>query len=150
MHNPTILTSTPIFLSDFFPIIPVFHLEKQMFPYLEMHVGPWKQCPPSIITNPSLFFSVFFSDFYCHFSSRIALFSIFGSVHWTLKQYPSIMTTIPTLFFQNFHYFSFSIATLYIFGNVCWTLNTMLNMVTNHPPFFLRFFRCFIAIFHSA
>src|ERR1700749_1425165 len=64
----------------------------QMFPYLAMHVGPWKQCPPSIITNPSLFSSVFF----CHFSSRKALFSIFGSVHWTLKEYPSIMTIIPT------------------------------------------------------
>ena len=40
--------------------MPVFHLEMQMFPYLEMYIGPWKQCPPSIITNPSLFFSVFF------------------------------------------------------------------------------------------
>ena len=51
------------------------------------------------------YFFLIFSDFYCHFSSRKALFSIFGSVHWTLKQYPSIMTTILTLFFQYFHYF---------------------------------------------
>ena len=79
------------FFSDFFPyFIPVFHLEMKMFPYLEMPIGSWKQCPPSIITNPSLFFFLIFSLFYCHFSSRKAFFSIFGSVHWTLKQYPSI------------------------------------------------------------
>ena len=59
MHHPTILARTP----NFFPIIPVFHLEMQMFPYLEMHVGPWKQYPPSIITNPSLFFFWFFLYF---------------------------------------------------------------------------------------
>ena len=136
MHHPTILTSTP----NFFPIIPVFDLEMQMFPYLAMHVGPWKQCPPSIITNPSPFFSDF-SVFYCHFSSRKAYFSIFGSVHWTLKEYPSIwQSSLLSLFYW---YFSFSIATLFIFGNVCWTLNTMRNIVTNHPPFFPLFFRIF-------
>ena len=107
MHHPTILARTP----NFFPIIPVFHLEMQMFPYLEMRVGPWKQCSLSIITNPSLFFFWFFSVFYCHFSSRKAFFSIFGSVHWTLKQYPSIISNDnhPVFFspFSSwfFHYF---------------------------------------------
>ena len=75
-----------IFFWFFLYFMPVVHLEMQMFPYLEVHIGPWNQCPPSIITNLSLIFSIF----YCHFSSRKACFSIFGSVHWTLKQYPSI------------------------------------------------------------
>ena len=138
------------FFSDSFRIIPVFHLEMQMFPYLEMHVGPWKQCPPSIITNPSLFFFCISLPF---FIQKSIVFHI-----WKCALDPETIPihhdNHPYTFFPKFSlsswYFSFSIATLYMFGNVCWILNTMPNMVTNHPPFFLRFFRCFIAIFHSA
>jgi len=40
--------------------IAIFHQEMQMFPYLEMHTGPWT---PNIITNNPLFFSPFFPLF---------------------------------------------------------------------------------------
>ena len=74
-------------------------------------------------------------------TSITACRSLFGSVHWTLKQYSSITSDDNhPYFFVIFSlfcwYFSFSIAGLSIFGNVPLTLKTMPNMVTNHPPFF--------------
>ena len=90
------------------------------------------------------YFLLIFSVFYCYFSSRKALCSIFGSVHWTLKEYPSIMTIIPT--FTILLVFFIQHSYTFLFGNVRWTLNTMPNMVTNHPPFFPLFFRIFFTI----
>ena len=65
-----------LILFHFLSIIPVFDLEMQMFPYLEMHVGPWKQCPPSIITNPSLSFSDFFCVLLLFFIQKSIVFLI--------------------------------------------------------------------------
>jgi len=62
--------------------IAIFHQEMQMFPYLEMHIGPWLN-PPNIITNHPLFFSIF-SLFYSYFSFSMATISIFGTMQWTL------------------------------------------------------------------
>ena len=45
------LPSTIPILSWFFPyFIAIFHLEKRIFPYLEVHPGPWKQPPTSSST----------------------------------------------------------------------------------------------------
>ena len=109
MHHPTILTTTPIFFwfSPYF--IPVFHLEMKMFPYLEMPIGSWKQCPSSIITNLSLFF--FFCFFFLYF---IAIFHpekyffpylevCTGS--WNSTHPSPVMTMIPTFFVIFFCYF---------------------------------------------
>ena len=125
--------------------MPVFHLEMQMFLYLEMHIGPWKQCPPSIITNPSLFFSVFFLYFIAIFHPEKNFFLYLEGCTgpWNSTHLSPVMTTIPIFFaiFSPFYwYFSCSIAALSIFGDVHWTLKTMPNMVTNHPPFFPLFF----------
>ena len=94
MHHPTILARTP----NFFPIIPGFHLNVSIF-------GNACWTLETVLSQHHHQSIPIFSVFYCHFSSRKALFSTFGSVHWTLKQYPSIMRITPTLFFQFFHYF---------------------------------------------
>ena len=38
-------------------ISPIFHLQKHPFPYLEVHSGPWKECPmvsPAVSTTAEL------------------------------------------------------------------------------------------------
>ena len=52
------------FFHHFFSIfLSYFHPELQIFPYLGMHTGPWKQHPlrPNTITNHPLFLSHFFT-----------------------------------------------------------------------------------------
>ena len=56
------------FLILFFYFIPIFHVEMQMFPYLEMYIGPWKHCPRLSPTIPH--FSLIFWLFYCYFSVK--------------------------------------------------------------------------------
>ena len=45
--SPTVSTIPYFFLSIFPYFIAIFHLEKRLFPYLEVRTGPWKQCPTS-------------------------------------------------------------------------------------------------------
>ena len=151
MHHPTILTTTPIFFWFFPYFMPVFHRE--------MHIGPWKQCPPSITTNPSLFFSDFFLYFIAIFHPEKHFFSIFGSVHWTLKQYPSITSN------DNYPYFFcyvFAILLIFFMQHSrtfhIWkcALDPENHAQYGHQPspilslIFFLFYGYFIAIFHSA
>ena len=58
-----------------------FHPKLQMFPYLDMHTGPWKQHPfPQHHHQPSPIFFLIFRLFYCYFSFSIAKLSIFGNM----------------------------------------------------------------------
>ena len=86
----------------------------QMFLYLEMHVGPWKQCPPSIITNPSLFFSDFFCVLLPFFIRKSIVFLIWKCALDT-ETIPIHHDNHPYTFFPKFSlfywYFSCSIAT---------------------------------------
>ena len=147
--DPECITTTPIFFWFFPYFIPVFHLEMKMFPYLEMPIGPWKQCLPSIIINPSLFF---FSDFFCillPFFIQKSIFSIFGSVHWTLKQYPSITSddNHPYLFCDFFAILlTFFIQHTHTFQIWKSVLDPENNAQYGHQPssiFFLHFFLIF-------
>ena len=55
---PNIITNSAYFFLWNFPyFITSLHLQKHPFPYLEVHSGPWKQCPmvsPAVSTTAEL------------------------------------------------------------------------------------------------
>jgi hypothetical protein len=113
--------------------------------------------PASSPIHPCFF--LIFSVFYCHFSSRKAFFSIFGSVHWTLKQYPSITSNDNhPYFFCDFFailliFFMQHSRTFHIWK---YALDPENHAQYGHQPspilslIFFLFCGYFIAIFHSA
>ena len=96
-----------------------------------MHPGSWKQHPKCHHQQwaPSTFILVIFPYVFCFFSFRIAMFSIFGNAHCTLKALSNIITNNEhhPLFFP----VKFAKAPISIFGSMHWTLKTLPNFVIN-------------------
>jgi len=107
-HPPWTLKTSPNNIdhhSYFFLIFSLFyshfHLEMQIFPYLEMPTGPWKQyhmgfyiwkcildpeTRPTVSTIP--IFSAIFPIFFCYFSFVKPCISFFRNAPCTLKSVP--------------------------------------------------------------